>query len=231
VKCVAALPDGMHFVVGVMAFGEDDEVEYPYEVRLYHVDGTLVHTFMGTQTLMALTVTPDGQHIISGSDDMLVKVWSVATKSLMSTCDGHTTRYTRELHAVAAMPDGLRILSGGGYDNVFAGEDLDPYGEVCVHNLDGTLKNTFYPHTAVVYALVALPNNQHGLLGSEEIIKLFDVDDGAVLRTFMHHTQGVDAPYIGLMVNSLALLPDGRRFVSGACDHTACIVEHGLAPQ
>ena len=26
----------------------------------------------------------------------------------------------------------------------------------------------------------------------------------------------------------LALLPDGRRFVSGADDGTACIVEHGL---
>ena len=36
VLCVAALPDGVHFVVGL---GK--------EVRLYHVDGTLVHTFKG----------------------------------------------------------------------------------------------------------------------------------------------------------------------------------------
>ena len=36
VCCVAALPDGAHFVVGL------------YRVfRLYHVDGTLVHTFKG----------------------------------------------------------------------------------------------------------------------------------------------------------------------------------------
>ena len=34
VHCVAALPDGVHFVVG-------------RDVRLYHVDGTLVHTFKG----------------------------------------------------------------------------------------------------------------------------------------------------------------------------------------
>ena len=32
-------------------------------------------------------------------------------------------------------------------------------------------------------------------------------------------------------VKSLALLPDGLRFVSGSNDSTACIVEHGLAPQ
>ena len=34
---VAALPDGVHFVVGTNE----------REVRLYHVDGTLVHTFKG----------------------------------------------------------------------------------------------------------------------------------------------------------------------------------------
>ena len=35
---VAALPDGVHFVVGLGAHAE---------VKLYHVDGTLVHTFKG----------------------------------------------------------------------------------------------------------------------------------------------------------------------------------------
>ena len=33
---------------------------------------------------MAVVVTPDGQHIISGSADNTVKVWSVTTKSLVS---------------------------------------------------------------------------------------------------------------------------------------------------
>ena len=60
VHCVAALPDGVHFVVGL---GNG-------EVRLYHVDGTLVHTFKGhTDDVWAVAVTPDGQHIISGSMD------------------------------------------------------------------------------------------------------------------------------------------------------------------
>ena len=80
--CVAALPDGVHFVVGL---GN-------HEVRLYHVDGTLVHAFKGhTNSVRAVAVTPDGQHIISGSDDTLVKVWSVASKSLVSTCAGTPT--------------------------------------------------------------------------------------------------------------------------------------------
>ena len=104
VVCVAALPDGVHFVVGP-GFGPKVG-----EVRLYHVDGTFVHTFKGhTEMVESVSVTPDGHHIISGAADKLIKVWSVATKSLVSTCEGHT----QLIMAVAAMPDGQRFLSGG----------------------------------------------------------------------------------------------------------------------
>ena len=69
---------------------------------------------------------------------------------------------------------------------------------------------------------MALPDNQHALSGSvDKTVKLFNVNDGAVLRTFKHHTSGV---------NCLALLPDGLRFVSGSADKTARIAYHGLAP-
>ena len=113
------------------------------------------------------------------------------------------------------MPDGQRILSGS----------VDT--TIRVWLLDGTLENTFrrrlVRQNEAVRALVALPDNQHALSGFHDktVVKLFNVNDGAVLRTFKHHTRAV---------NSLALLPDGLRFVSGSDYHTACIVEHGLAP-
>ena len=210
---VAALPDGVHFVVGLSGIFVEDEEQTLGEVRLFHVDGTLVHTFKGhASSVYTLAVTPDGQHIISAAEDTLVKVWSVASKSLVSTCRGHTSR----VNAVAAMPDGQRILSGGNDDTVR------------VWLLDGTLKNTFWHlHANHVYAVVALPDNQHALSGSQdETIHLFNVNDGAVLRIFKHHAGAA----IMYPVTSLALLPDGRRFVSGSQDRTACIVEHGLAP-
>ena len=88
---------------------------------------------------------------------------------------------------------------------------------------DGTLDKTLFRelHTRSVRALVALPDNQHALAGANDI-RLFNVYDGAVLRTFKHHTDEVSC---------LALLPDGLRFVSGSGDTTARIVYHGLAPQ
>ena len=215
VLCVAALPDGVHFVVGA-----------ENEVQLYHVDGTLVHTFKGhTDWLTAMAVTPDGQHIISSAGnekadepDALVRVWSVASRSLVSTCGGHDVVnvwpccLSGLVGAVAAMPDGQRILSGS----------LD--GDVQVWLLDGTLKKSFpklhFLGSEVeneVTALLALPDNQHALSGSRHSVKLFNVNDGAVLRTFKDHTE------------CLALLPDGLRFVSGSDDGTARIAYHGLA--
>jgi len=156
----------VHFVVGLYK-----------EVRLYHVDGTLVHTFGArddeddsfeghTSWVKAVAVTPDGQHIISGSElpDGTIKVWSVASKSLVSTCNGHTSG----IFAVAATPDGQRILSGSSDSTVR------------VWLLDGTLENTFRLHNHFVTALVALPDNQHALAASyDETVKLFNVNDGA----------------------------------------------------
>jgi len=209
---VAALPDGVHFVVG-LCYGWMDGGN---DVQLYHIDGTLVHTFKGHASgVYALTVTRDGQHIISGSHDGKVKVWSVASQSLVSTCRGYNFSGGYVM-AVAAMPDGKRILNA------------EYPGGIGVWQLDGTLERTFRDlHKDVVSAIVTMPDNQHALSGAgpgDPTIKLFDVNDGAVLRTFGHHG------YPGA-ITSLALLPDGLRFVSGSYDNTARIAYHGLAPQ
>ena len=92
----------------------------------------------------------------------------------------------------------------------------------------GTLENTFFElHTECVNALVALPDNQHALSTANDCtVKLFNVDDGAVLRTF----RNINGAHQTDWVMCLALLPDGRRFVCGSKDRSARIVEHGLAP-
>ena len=198
VYSIAALPGGTQFVVGLGAGPSQGEV------RLYHVDGTLAHTFRGhVDTVLALAVTRDGQRVVSGSVDKVAKVWGVASRFLVST-SGHF----ESVLAVAAMPDGQRFLSGS-------------VDEVNVWLLNGTHENSFgLMHAGTVTALVALPDNRHALAGSRsKKVKLFNVDDGDVLRIFTHHTE---------QVFCLALLPDGRRFVSGSMDQTARIVEIGL---
>ena len=124
--------------------------------------------------------------------------------------------YQKSSEASLLAPPRL-LLAGRGAQRFLSG-GLD--NTVRVWRLNGTLENTFELHTHNVTALVALPDNEHALSGSSDrTVKLFNVNNGAVLRTFRHLT----AP--------LALLPDGLRFISGSYDKTACIVEHGLAPQ
>ena len=116
--------------------------------------------------------------------------------------------------AVAAMLDGKRILSGGNDHSVrkwvFDGT-LEMYGYVLLGP-----DQLFW--TTDVHDLLVLPDNQHALCASMDI-RLFNVYDGTVLRTFNHHRKDV---------MSLALLPDGLRFVSGSDDGTASVVYHGL---
>ena len=203
VYAVAALPDGSRFVVASATPQAALD-----EFRLYHVDGTLIHTFkegVGPYVCQ-LAVTPDGQHLAAGGANETVKVWNLASKSLVSTCVGHSS----DVRAVAAMPDSQRILSGS-------------YGVVWVWLLDGTRKNVFTGlHYNAVFALVALPDNQHALSASlDATVKLFNVNDGAALRTFEHHTS---------WMFSLALLPDGLRFISASDIRKTRIAYHGLAP-
>ena len=77
-------------------------------------------------------------------------MWSVATKSPVSTCEGHTDLG----------------LGGGGDARRPAHPQRRARHTVRVWLLDGTLENTFKLHTGGVDALVALPDNQHALSGS-----------------------------------------------------------------
>jgi WD40 repeat protein len=208
VWCVAAMPDGEHFLIGG---------QLANDVLLYNVDGTLIHAFTGHGDVVnSVAVTPDGQHIISGSDDHDIKVWDAASKKLVCTCTPGNGVKT-----VAVMPDGQRFLSGS-YDGTVSVWRLDkPSRHHLALSASGTLENTFSLHDAVGavgLALVALPDNQHALSASIGI-KLFNVNDGAVLRTFA----------TGEVV-SMALLPDGLRFVTGHYTGSVCIFETGLAP-
>ena len=133
--------------------------------------------------------------------------------------------HTGFIYAVAVMPDGHRILSGACYRNPGTGL----VAPIRMHRLDGTPVRTFLHHegTATAMDLAPLPDNTHVLSASRYYtVKLFNVNDGAVLRTF----NAAEPSMRNRAFMCLALLPDGLRFVSGAEDGTARIIYHGLAP-
>ena len=61
-----------------------------------------------TSYVRSVSFSPDGQHIVSGSRDKLVKVWSVSARKEVASLAGHTNAVC----SVAFSPDGQHIVSG-----------------------------------------------------------------------------------------------------------------------
>ena len=60
-----------------------------------------------TSVVLSVAFSPDGQHIVSGSADKLVKVWSVSGGKEVASLAGHANYVC----SVAFSPDGQHIVS------------------------------------------------------------------------------------------------------------------------
>jgi WD40 repeat protein len=88
-----------------------------------------------TSYIYSVAVTPDGQFVISGSDDNTVKVWSIATGECITTLSHHTNWVLK----VAVSPDG-RFIASGGHDMIFHLIRVSPPFPFVVH--EGSLTNS-----------------------------------------------------------------------------------------
>jgi WD40 repeat protein len=61
-----------------------------------------------TSIVRSVAFSPGGQHVVSGSDDRLVKVWSMSGRKEVASLAGHTSY----VYSVAFSPDGQHNVSG-----------------------------------------------------------------------------------------------------------------------
>ena len=62
-----------------------------------------------TGSVNALALSPDGRFLVSGSEDVTLKIWDTATGNVLRTLSGHD----QPVLAAAISPDGRWIASGG----------------------------------------------------------------------------------------------------------------------
>lgn len=192
-----------------------------------------------TASVLAVAVTRDGKHIVSGSSDNTVRIWDAEKGAEVRVLKGHTG----SVYGVALMPDGKRIASVS-WDDTLRIWDAEKGIELAVlkgHTDDintvaisadgtwiatgaddGTIRiwdgvagkelRKLEGHSGTVYAVAFSPDGTRVVSGaSDRTIRTWDAATGAELRKLEGHTGSV---------RSVALTPDGTRIVSGGGDRT-----------
>ena len=102
----------------------------------------------------SVALSPDGQHIVSGSDDQTIHVWNAMTGEAVA---GPFRGHSGPVMSVAFFPDGQHIASGS-------------KNEICVWNtLTGeTVANPFRGQLGLVTSVTVSPDGQHIVSGSAD---------------------------------------------------------------
>ncbi|CAE6467205.1 unnamed protein product [Rhizoctonia solani] len=182
---------------------------------VWNSQGTeLANRFEGhTQSVTSLAFSPDGKHILSGSWDNTIRLWSTDTGAIVAqrpennseSLDGHNDIVT----CIAFAPDGTCIASGS----------FDGTVQVRSASMDGPiLAKLFERYANAVTSVVFSPNSARLVAGSRDgTIRMWDAQKGILISDqFKGHTDAVC---------SVAFAPGGQRLASGSNDHTIRIWE------
>ncbi|OQE36694.1 hypothetical protein PENCOP_c011G02558 [Penicillium coprophilum] len=150
-----------------------------------------------SRQVRAMAFSPDGKHIVSGSDDKTIKLWDAMTGDLQKTLEGHSHQVT----AVAFSPDGKYIVSGSDDETIKLWDTTT-----------GVLQKTLVGHSHQVKAVAFSPDNKHIISSSDDqTIKLWDTITGDLQKTLEGHSH---------QVRAIAFSPDSKYIASGSDDKT-----------
>jgi WD40 repeat protein len=155
----------------------------------------------------ALVLTPDGQSLIVGGSDGLVRIVDLRTGE-----EGRPlTRHRLGIRALAVSPDGHSL--------VFASEQ----GTLKIWDLaGGKERRTLLGPRHEVSALAVTPDGRRVISAShDQTLRAWDLATGAVRQIFKGH---------GASVRTVAVTPDGRSAISGSDDWTLKVWDLAARP-
>lgn len=145
--------------------------------------------------VQALAFSPDGRMLASGSDDLTIKFWEVATGKELKTLVGHTA----DVIFLVFSPDGKRLASAAKGQEAITLWDVRTGKELlAIEGVPGD-----------VYQLQFSPDGKSLVSGSYDgVVKMWDLATGKELRTFQTAEEGSS-------IRSLAFSADGELLASG----------------
>jgi WD40 repeat protein len=188
---VVTTPDGKR-VISVN--GAEDST---LKVWDFEVGADLHSEASHSQMVNTVAISQDGKLVVSGSDDMMLKVHHVGGEGQVSTLAGHS----HAINAVAISPDS-RIAVSASADKTLKVWDL----------LHGSELHTLAGHSRSVDDLAITPDGLQTISASSDgTLKLWDLQSGKEIRTFSGHSGWVD---------DVLITRDQKRVISASYDHS-----------
>ena len=189
-----------------------DLVAHPLRVQVVDLEGNvawidfvlaevsplLIASFEGHRSeVAAVSFSPDGTPLASGSWDGTIRLWNVATRERIATLEGHRSGVA----AVSFSPDGT-LLASGSWDQTIKLWDVTTRERIAT--LEG--------HRSEVAAVSFSPDGTPLASGSwDGTIRLWNVATRERIATLEGHRSGVAA---------VSFSPDGTLLASGSWDQT-----------
>jgi WD40 repeat protein/uncharacterized caspase-like protein len=234
-ETVAISPDGQRIVAG-LGWDRNTGAAERGKFEMWDTSsGKLLMAFRGHgggvnrpafKGIGVVAFSPDGARIVTGGDadgtstnapigNGKLRFWDPATGQLLRSIDAHYYAIT----SLAISPDGSRIATGSGYDQVTQGRLITSIQTLRIWDAkSGKMLHSIGPNAAV-NAVAFSPDGQQVLSGSDDNqLILWDGASGQIVRRFDGHSGSITA---------VSFSSDGERVLSASGDRTLKIWNRG----